>query len=193
MLVVLTGIPGSGKTTLAKRALEILKEEEGKSQYEILNYGDIAFEIAKERDNVQNRDEIRKLKLSEQKEIQRLAAKRIANASKDKSVIIDTHCTISTPKGYIPGLPEWVLRELQPDLMIIIEASPEEIVKRRKKDETRERDDEIKSEIKLHQELNRFIAMSYSTLTGAAVKIIKNPEDKIDETARKLAEILKLN
>jgi adenylate kinase len=32
-----------------------------------------------------------------------------------KNVIVDTHCTVKTPKGYMPGLPAWVLKEIKPD------------------------------------------------------------------------------
>ena len=53
-LVVLTGIPGSGSTTLLNKALEEV-------DYLHLNYGDIMTEIAIKNELVSHRDELRKL------------------------------------------------------------------------------------------------------------------------------------
>lgn len=132
-LVVLTGIPGSGSTTLLNKALEEV-------DYVHLNYGDIMTEIAIEEKIVDDRDALRKLSPDVQKEIQEKAAKRIKERSESENVIVDTHCTINTPSGFLPGLPIWVLNELQPNLFVMIEANPDEIIYRRLNDDTRSRD-----------------------------------------------------
>lgn len=189
MLAVVTGIPGTGKTTVSLKALERL-EKEGK-KYELVTYGDIMAEIAMAENIVTHRDEMRRLNPEQQKEIQKLAAKKISKFSKDKNVLVDTHCTISTPKGYLPGLPERVLHELKPNFFIIIEAMPEEIAKRRESDKSRNRDWEITEEIKLHQEMNRSIAAAYAVFTGATVAIIQNPQGQIEKAVDMMIEILR--
>jgi adenylate kinase len=189
MLAVVTGIPGTGKTTVATKVLERLKKE-GK-KYEFITYGDVMVEIAMAKNLVKHRDEMRSLNPEQQKEIQKLAAKKISKFGRDKNVLVDTHCTISTPKGYLPGLPEWVLQELKPNSFIIIESKPEEIAKRRESDKSRDRDTEITEEIRLHQELNRSIAAAYSVFTGATVAIIQNPQGQIEKAVDEMAEILK--
>ena len=68
-LVVLTGIPGSGSTTVLNKALEEV-------DYVHLNYGDIMTELAIEEKLVEDRDALRKLPAETQKEIQAKAAKR---------------------------------------------------------------------------------------------------------------------
>lgn len=189
MLAVLTGIPGTGKTTVAKKALEVLKGDN--ISYELVTYGDIMFDIAKSENLVEDRDQMRKLNPEQQKKIQKEAAKEISNMGAEKNILVDTHCTISTHRGYLPGLPHWVLNELKPDVFIIIEAKPEEIAMRRQGDRTRQRDGELTEEIRLHQELNRGIAMAYSVFSGCTVKIIENPQGKIEEAARNMSEILR--
>ena len=183
-LVVLTGIPGSGSTTILNGALE-------KVDYLHLNYGDIMTEIAIEQGHVENRDQLRKLPADTQKEIQKEAGIRIKEKSESDNVIVDTHCTINTPAGFLPGLPKWVLEGLNPDLFILVEAYPDEIAARRASDETRERDAQKSDEIQLHQEMNRAASMAYATLTGATVKIINNHDNQLESTIDNLVEVLK--
>ena len=181
-LVVLTGIPGSGSTTLLNKALEEV-------DYVHLNYGDIMTEIAIE-EKIVDRDALRKLSPDVQKEIQEKAAKRIKERSESENVIVDTHCTINTPSGFLPGLPIWVLNELQPNLFVMIEANPDEIIYRRLNDDTRSRDIERAKDIQLHQEMNRAASMAYATLTGATVKIIENHDNHLPSTVSKLVDVL---
>ena len=183
-LVVLTGIPGSGSTTVLNKALEEV-------DYVHLNYGDIMTELAIEEKLVEHRDALRKLPAETQKEIQAKAAKRIQEQSESDNVIVDTHCTINTPSGFLPGLPVWVLEQLQPDLFIMVEADPDEIIFRRMNDDTRSRDVEKAKDIQLHQEMNRAASMAYATLTGATVKIIQNHDNHLQKTIAKLVDVLK--
>ncbi|MEM3401911.1 MAG: AAA family ATPase, partial [Candidatus Hadarchaeales archaeon] len=107
------------------------------------------------------------------------------------NVLVDTHCLVKKPEGYYPGLPIWVLEELKPDLLLIVEAAPEEITRRRVKDADRKRDAEVQLEIEEHQLLNRATAMAYAALTGAAVKIIKNRDGKLNEAVEEMVSVLR--
>lgn len=182
-LVVVAGIPGSGSTTVLTKALEHL-------DYLHINYGDVMLEIAEKEGLVDDRDSIRKLSPEVQKEIQRKAAKNIKERSEQDNIIVDTHCTIKTPKGFLPGLPKWVLDELQPDMFVLLEANGDEILMRRINDTTRIRDLEKLSDIKLHQEMNRAVSMAYAALTGATVKIIKNHDNKLAESVEEMIKTL---
>ncbi|OYT26914.1 MAG: adenylate kinase [Candidatus Altiarchaeales archaeon ex4484_96] len=188
MLVVLTGIPGTGKTTVANKALGELSDEGIK--YELVTYGDIMFDIGSNLGLVKDRDDMRKLKSDEQKKIQRLAGVKIGQIAEEKDILLDTHCTISTPKGFLPGFPEWVLRELSPKIFVLVEADPEEIDLRRSSDKTRKRDKDNIGGIRTHQELNRSIAMSYSIFSGCTVKIILNPQGRLEQAVAELKEVL---
>ncbi len=107
------------------------------------------FEVAKAK-GIKDRDELRKLPVSEQKILQKIAAEKLALLN-DDVVIIDTHAFINSPEGYYPGLPEHVLQILKPSNFVSVSALPEEIYNRRMKDDTRNRDkisiDNIKKEL----------------------------------------------
>jgi adenylate kinase len=183
-VVVIAGIPGSGSTTVLNKALESI-------DYVNINYGDVMIKIAQEEGIVENRDSLRKLSPDVQKEIQKNAAKSIREMSEVSNIIVDTHCTIKTPAGFLPGLPKWVLDELQPDIFILVEADNDEILMRRLSDTTRTRDMEKISDIQLHQEMNRAAAISYAVLTGATVKIIKNHDNRLEEPVEDMVNTLK--
>ncbi len=118
------------------------------------------------------------------------AASSIRKRALETNIIVDTHCTIKTPAGYLPGLPRWVLEELQPDQFILIEADGDEILMRRISDVTRSRDTERLADINRHQEMNRAMAMAYAVLTGATVKVIGNHNDRLDEAVAMMKETL---
>lgn len=182
-LAVIAGIPGSGTTTVLNNALVNL-------DYAHVNYGDVMLKIAEKSEVANDRDSIRKLSPDVQKEIQRKAAKTIREMSEETNIIVDTHCTIRTPHGFLPGLPKWVLEELQPDQFILIEADEDEILLRRINDTSRIRDVEKVKEINLHQEMNRAVSMAYAAFTGATVQIIMNHDNRLDESVDAIIKTL---
>lgn len=185
-VAALTGVPGVGKTTVTEKALEKIDKN-----YEVVNYGDKMLEVAKENELVENRDQMRKLDPETQREIQAQAGEEISEMAEEKPIIVDTHSTIKTPNGYLPGMPEWVLRPLEPELIVCVEADPEEIVERRKKDsDIREREIESSTELEEHQSMNKSAAAAYSMITGATVKIIKNHDNSLESASDELSEAL---
>jgi len=180
-LIVVTGIPGVGKTTVMKKAAEGM-------DVQFVTFGTVMSELAIESGLVKDRDEMRKLTLEQQKELQIKSAEKIASMS---NVILDTHCTVKTPKGYMPGLPEWVIKRINPMAIVVVEADPQEIYDRRAGDPTRNRDPDTKEQINEHQMINRAAAMAYAALTGATVKIVFNHDNQIEEAVKQAAPVLK--
>ena len=179
MRMVVTGVPGVGKTSV----MEGVAKEKG---LRIVNYGTVMFEVAKSEGLVENRDQIRKLPIDVQRDVQEKAAQKIHDMG---DVIVDTHCTIKTPGGYYPGLPEWVLRRLEPDRIVLVEADAEEIANRRTKDGSRVRDEEGMEDIVEHQMMNRYAAMAYSMLTGASIKMVFNHDGGLDEAVKEVLKV----
>ena len=180
MRVVIAGVAGVGKST-------VLKSIEKLTSYDIINFGTLMFEMAKEIRLVATRDEIRKLSVDAQINLQRKAASAIG---KMEDVIIDTHMAIKGPRGFLPGLPEWVIRDLKVSAFFLLEADPEEIRNRRNNDATRVRDEETVDDIKIHQSINRSFAVSYSVYTGATISFINNLPGMADKVAEKIVERL---
>ncbi len=179
MRTVITGVPGVGKTSVMDGVAK-------KKSLNTVNYGTVMFEVAKAKGLAENRDQMRKLPVQSQKDIQEKAAEKIYEMGE---IIINTHCTIKTPAGYYPGLPERVLRKLRPDRIIIVEATIEEITKRRSKDKSRTRDADSEAEIEEHQMMNRYAAMAYATLSRASVKIVFNHDNGLDAAVEEIMKI----
>jgi len=188
-VVVVTGVPGVGGTTVTQKAMDILSEEG--LNYKMVNFGSAMFEVANEEGLASDRDQMRKLDPETQKRIQKMAGRKIAEMAKEFPVAVDTHSTVKTPKGYLPGLPAWVLTELNPDIVIVVETDGDEILMRRLSDESRKRDLETTASIEEHQFMNRAAAMSYGVLTGATVKIVKNKNGLVDNAVEELISVLR--
>jgi adenylate kinase len=188
-VIVVTGIPGVGKTTVINTAVEMVREQH-KEEVLILNIGTEMFEIASERGLIKDRDELRRMPTARQREVQRLAGEEIARKAKTARVIVDTHTLIQTKNGFLIGLPEWVAKPIQPKTVVLVEADPEKIAGRRTSDETRARDAQLTDDIDIHQRMCRAAAVAVGTITGATVRIIKNREGKVEEAASKLAATL---
>jgi len=84
-----------------------------------------------------------------------------------------------------------VLEELKPDVFVLVETDPDQILGRRILDESRIRDLEGYGEIRTHQEFNRFIAASYAMVSGCTVKIINNPDFLLEKALADLVEVLR--
>ena len=91
-VIVVTGIPGVGKTTVMKQAAEGI-------DIEFVTFGSVMIDMAKEMGLVKDRDEMRKLTLEQQKDLQIRSAEKVASMG---DVILDTHCTVKTLKDICP-------------------------------------------------------------------------------------------
>ena len=186
--IILVGIPGVGKTTLLTTMVEILKSN--KKNVVVINYGSLMFDVAKE-NGLTDRDQLRKLSVSEQQRIQKIAAEQISNRE-EEVVIIDTHAFVNSPEGYYPGLPEHVLKIIKPTNFVSVSAKPEEIYNRRMKDDTRNRDKITLANIKKELDVQSGMISACAVITGSPVRLVLNGEGKIDEAADKIIKAIGL-
>ena len=185
--VIITGVPGVGKTTVVNEALKKLKEQG--IEYQSINFGSFMFEVAIKENIVKDRDQMRTLDRAVQKKLQQRAGQAIAKVS--GNVLIDTHASVKTPKGYMAGLPEWVLKEIMPDIIVLVETDDDQILMRRMTDETRTRDKEGAKSIAEHQQFNRSIAAAYAMVTGCTIKIVTNADFLLERAGQDLADVLR--
>jgi adenylate kinase len=180
--IVVVGIPGVGKTTVVAKANRAIKGSTVKV------FGTAMFDEAKRLGWVKHRDEMRRLPVGKQEKLQRAAAARISNGN-GKVTLIDTHLFIRTPEGFWPGLPLRVIEPMKPTHLILIEASPEQILARRKADTTRYRDDITEMEVGEELELARSFLAAASLVSGAPMLFVQNDEGESDKAAAKIADL----
>lgn len=185
-ITIVVGIPGVGKTTVITKTKEILLQSGYNTT--VVVFGSVMLREAKKM-GIGDRDQIRKLSLSGQQNLQNLAADYICSVKEDL-VIVDTHLFIRTSSGFFPGIPQNVIQKLKPRNLILITATPEEILARRAKDESRNRDMVSIEEIK--KELGLAISMisTISILSGSAFEIVDNHQGSSEDTASFIARIL---
>jgi len=189
-VIVVTGIPGTGKTTVCNEALKLA--EQTRKRIQAVNYGSIMVELSRKRGNSLHRDELRRSGLTFQRNLQVEAAKIISKKTGEVEgdLIVDTHMSIKTANGYLAGLPFHVLQLLNPDIFVLVEAEPHEVLSRRFRDRTRKRDKVLEDEIMEEILFSRLMAVACAVLTGASVKIIKNPDGKQAEAAEEIIKLL---
>jgi adenylate kinase len=183
---VIVGIPGVGKTTVISKVVSSL-EQRGFNTATVI-FGTVMFEEAK-KIGLRNRDEIRKLSISNQRLLQQHAANRIAQMH-ENIVIIDTHLFIKTSELYYPGIPMQVIDIIKPTHLLLVMADPEEVIKRRKNDISRHRDILSTKEIQHELDISKMMIVSCANLTGSPFAIIMNNSNEAANASSDIIRIL---
>jgi adenylate kinase len=190
--VIVTGIPGSGKTTVCSRVKKLAKN--AGVEVNVINYGTLMMRLLQKHGRGMERDEMRRDNLDTQRKLQKEVADIIVEKMTQLSglTIVDTHMSIKTPAGYLPGLPSHNLSVLKPDMLILVEAEPKEISRRRMKDATRKRDAVVEEAVREELLFSRFMAGASAVLAGAPMKIVVNAEGKQEEAAKEIFDALEV-
>jgi adenylate kinase len=184
--VIIVGIPGVGKSSVISLAIEQLKQKGKKATIAV--FGTVMLEEAHKM-GVKNRDELRKMSLGKQRDLQEKAAKRISEID-DSIVIIDTHLFIKTIEGYYPGLPMHLLDIIKPTHFVMILAEAGEIVNRRNSDKSRDRDIVAVEDIQDELDILRVMIASSSILTGSPFIAIVNNNNEIEQAVSSMVKVL---
>jgi adenylate kinase len=184
--VIIVGIPGVGKSSVISLAIEQLKQKGKKATIAV--FGTVMLEEAHKM-GVKNRDELRKMSLGKQRDLQEKAAKRISEIE-DSIVIIDTHLFIKTIEGYYPGLPMHLLDIIKPTHFVMVLAEAGEIVNRRKSDKSRDRDIVAVEDIQDELDILRVMIASSSILTGSPFIAIVNNDNEIEQAVSSMVKVL---
>lgn len=179
--IIVTGVPGVGKSSVMEGVSKA-------RSLPVVNYGSVMFEAAKAKGLVASRDQMRKLPADVQREVQAEAGRTIGRMP---DAIVDTHCLIKTPEGYLPGIPMGVLTLIAPQVVVLVEAPAAQIHGRRAKDDSRTRDHDSVEAIEEHQQLNRSAAAAMGVISGATVKIVANLDGGLEEAVRRFSEVFR--
>jgi adenylate kinase len=190
--VIVTGIPGSGKTTVCSRVEKLAKN--AGVEVNVINYGTVMMRLLQKHGRGMERDDMRRDNLDTQRKLQKEVAGIIVEKMTQLSglTIVDTHMSIKTPAGYLPGLPSHNLSVLKPDMLVLVEAEPREISRRRMKDATRKRDAAVEEAVREELLFSRFMAGASAVLAGAPVKIVVNAEGRQEEAAKEIFDALEV-
>lgn len=180
---MVVGIPGVGKTTVVEGIVS------GFPGARLVSFGTVMLEAALALKWVKRRDDLRRLTVEKQKRLQKLAATRISKMQ-GRAVLVDTHLFIRTEEGFWPGLPFDVVRALKPTHLVLVEAAPEEIARRRTADKTRYRDAATTESLAEELAMARGFLTVTSTLTGAPMFIVRNAEGRQAEAAQTVVRML---
>ncbi len=193
-VVVVTGVPGVGKTTVIRHLQELAREKG--IRVEVVNFGSFMLDYAIKNGLVDDRDKLRRLPLRKQLELQAKAARAIIEYARERLgddgfLVIDTHALVRTVAGYWPGLPKHVIDELKPDMIAVIEADPEVVAARQARDKTRYRADfgGARGVARL-MEYARAASFASAVLYASTVAIIENREGEAEEAAKNLLDYM---
>ena len=156
----------------------------------IVNFGDVMNQLFKKQGKRIDRDHMRRQDVRLQAKVQQEAARKISRMKNKTTLIVDTHMFVKTRDGIWPGTPRRVLETIDPDLIVIIEADPEEIADRRSSDSSRKRDRKSAGDVKSETEWSRYMASANSVLSGAPIQIVNNREGRQRKAAETLLQII---
>jgi adenylate kinase len=176
-MAAVVGVPGVGKTSLCKSAVKSL-------DCNYINYGDLMLEIARDKNLADTDKEMFELAMDLQYDIWKEAAQQISEL---EHVLVDLHGLDQSPEGYLFSLP---LEIICPSRIIIVEASPENILFRRRNDISKDRiKDDFKS-LTEHMKMLRISMSISSVILGSTVYLLEN--DEISQSKRELINLLSI-
>ena len=162
--VMIVGIPGVGKSTVITNVFNLLSQEGIDTK--IAEFGKIMFEQAKLL-SINNRDQLRKLSIEQQRSLQEMTANYINSLGNDV-----------------------VINIINPSHLILITAKSEEIHKRRTDDNSRQRDlisiDRISDDLRLSESM----ISSSSIISGCPFYIIQNNTNEIEKATDDICEVI---
>jgi adenylate kinase len=182
-VTLVSGVTGVGLSSVCQAVRRGLGEG-----YKLINFGDVMLEQAAVNGITTERSELADLSEVQTRRLQRRASEFVADEAASTDVILSTHLAVETKAGYVQGMPAEVLHDVSPSAFVLVEASPETILDRRREGD-RDVPEVSERKISFEQDLNRSAALQYARDQDAPVRFIEN-EGSIAEAAERLAETL---
>jgi adenylate kinase len=174
-ITAVVGVPGVGKTSLCRR----VAKELGCTH---VNYGELMLEVAMQEGIASTDSEMFSLDIDVQHHIWRAAAEKISGM---RNVIVDLHGVDQSQLGYLLSLP---IETIFPEIIVIIESSCSNIMKRRRSDSSKTRITEDVESLKAHMKFLRGSMAACSVILGCTLAVLQN--NSFDDCLRELVDIL---
>lgn len=181
-VTLLSGVPGVGVSAVSERARKRLDD------YELINFGDVMLEEGVTQGVATTRSELAALSRRQTERLQRRAGEYVEDRADSTNVLLSTHLAAGTATGIVPGLPRSVMRDVDPSLIVLVEAEPGTILDRRAESE-RSFDSITPRRVNFLQDLGRAAAFDYAIAIEASVELIEN-EDDIETAADELVDVI---
>ncbi|MGC8538403.1 MAG: AAA family ATPase [Candidatus Micrarchaeia archaeon] len=178
-VVIVVGTPGAGKTSIVSALSK---------DYKVVNIGTEMLKATEGK--VADRDKLRTLPFED---IRYYRAKALVNIDHmPGNIIFDTHIAVKSGNRFVPGFSAEEIKELKNLKSIIyIDATPEEIRMRRERDQSRRRDMDTPEEIAEQRDISINFISTYAAYFGIPIYILKNKENKLDESISEAERICK--
>ena len=184
-IIIVAGLSGAGKTTLLNKL--------NPGNYKIINIGTLMKgELSKKGEEI-NRDTIKKLSNKELSKLRNIVFGRVQKLK--SNIVLDTHITIESGLGILPGIPYSTLRFLNNlSALVYINAPSEDIIKRRNTDKSRNREKQDAFSLDIQRIVDISALAYYSSYFNIPIYIIENKnrtlEKSIDDLNRSIVNIL---
>ena len=177
--VLVIGSPGAGKTS-------ILNGLGDKSGFDIVTLGTLMQKYAAQTKQLEDRDRLRYIKITETDEIRNKALGEIK--AMKANVIIDTHATVERKGRFIAGLPLKALESIGNLAGIIyIDATTEEIIQRRERDAgKRNREIEKPDVLDAQRIINLSMLAFYNLYLNIPIYSLHNEEGQLERSIERL-------
>ena len=183
-VTVVSGVPGVGSSSVCRAARRRLDDG-----YGLINFGDVMLEAAASRGLVESRNDIASLPVEETRLLQRRAGEYVARRAHMRSILLNTHLVVRTDQGYLPGLPPEVLADVDPDRLVLVEASAETVADRRSAGDYRDHRGGTVREVSFERDLNRAAATTCAAEAGIPIELIEN-DAAVEEAGDALAGVV---
>ena len=176
-IIIVAGLSGAGKTTLLNK----LKP----GNYKIINIGTLMKEELSKNGEEINRDIIKKLSNKDLSKLRNIAFGRVQKLK--GNIVLDTHITIESGLGILPGIPYSTLRFLNNlSAFVYINAPSEDIIKRRKTDKSRNREEQDVFNIDMQRMVDMSTLSYYTSHLNISLYVINNKSGRLIEALKKL-------
>ncbi|MGC8676012.1 MAG: AAA family ATPase [Candidatus Micrarchaeia archaeon] len=181
-LIIVLGTQGAGKSSVLAGVSGTVR---------VVNIGDEMLKLAAGEYGINDRDKMRQMPGYAEKSEQWRKKIFSGLAAQDGIVIVDTHASIKAANRYTPGLALTDLEAIRGSAaaIVYVDASTEEILKRRESDKTRNREQDTAEEISQHRSINLSLASFFSAYLNIPLYVIYNKEGELQKAQEKLKSV----